>query len=126
MGGLTSLKVLYHSTSYFYLSFAPLFRRETGDLPLSHLRELSVLGPYENDIMASVHKLVAERKGDISILTVPLALEYENLPMWESLKSLVPDFRVRHLFFRKDLTKTCFDIQTQVWIYMDRSSKPVF
>lgn len=96
--GITSLKIQYKDFSYLR-SLTPLFRHVNGELPLPYLHELAVVGPYENDIMTSVHKFVAERKGSISTLTIPSELEQEDSQLWESLKSLVPDLRVRDLPF---------------------------
>lgn len=94
MAGLTSLQILYDSHSPS-LSINALSRSKNAYLLLPSLRELSMLGPYQNGIMASVHKVVAEREAGIRTLTVPSALKQENFQLWVSLKSLVPDFRVR-------------------------------
>lgn len=101
MAGITSLRIEYYLVSP--LSINALFRRENGDLPLPDLRDLTVLGPYEIKMMASVEKLVTERKGSIITLNVPSTLEQDDIERWKSLQSFVPNLRVRiHNFLRND------------------------
>lgn len=93
MPGITSLRI-QDEVGTPELSLNALYRRENGDLPLPHLREFAVLGFLELNRMVSARKIVAERNGSIRTLTVPSILEHNEPQLWESLRSLVPDFRV--------------------------------
>lgn len=128
MAGIKSLKMQYNSNRAGYISVDPLSRRENGYLPLSDLHELSLVGPYEAKILASVYKLVTERKGSIRTLTVPPALEQEDPRMWESLKSLVPNFQVRSLSdFNKHIRLMCCESSVRSFLYpMTRSSNALY
>lgn len=101
MTGITSLQIQYDSV-FPFLSVRALSREKYGDLPLPYLDELTVLGPYEKEMMTSVRRLLEEREGAIRTLTISAALEQEHPRLWESLVSLVPEFRVRDVCFRPE------------------------
>lgn len=95
MQSVTSLLLIYRAYGPYELSFNPLCRASAHHL-LPHLSELKVFGAhYKREVLLSLQDFLIQREGKIKSLTVAPSLEEENAEMFNILKGLVPDFRVR-------------------------------